>query len=597
VPETPVPGAKPVGQDPVWHVRKVLASTRNYETVALDLLGRGLDVVGVYFEGIDLVAHRFQHCMPPRMAICNEADYAMQRSAVTAFYEYQDEILGRILRAAPGRTVMIVSDHGFRSGSDRPADFLPYTTGQPVEWHREYGLFVLSGPGSRRGVRFEGASVYDVTPTLLYLSGLPASGEMPGRLLEEALDPGPDARRPPARIASWEDVGPPREIPEAVASPEAQEEMIANLQALGYVGAVAPGRPGPESAQAGQAGRPGDGGETGGGVGAAAAPGAPGETTRVTYHRNLATHFLKSGRLDEAEAQLVQANEIQPLPKSYELLSEIRASRGDLDGAVSYLTQGLERFPEMDQDAVLWIVALRLRQGRADLAEEALVRWRARVTREALLATCEGKLALARGEQERALALFLEALGSEPNLAQAAIAAAPLLDARGRLAELEPSISRALGAERRLDEYQNILGLIRLRQGRSTEALQAIGLALEVDPSNPRFLENYAAAALAAGRANDAIARYRAGLEDPRAGGAAWAGYGRLLGIGGRPAEAASAFRKALDLGDRAPATFLGYATALLQTGADEASRAAVREGLRSHPEDAALLALQRRLG
>src|SRR5206468_3012433 len=124
-----------------------------------------------------------------------------------------DEVLGRLIAAAPGRTVMVVSDHGFRNGDDRPTDYLPYTTGQPVEWHKEYGIFVLSGPGARRGALLEKASVYDVAPTLLYLGGLPAGEDMKGRVVEEAIDPAELAKNRPRRIPSYEDVGQRRTLP------------------------------------------------------------------------------------------------------------------------------------------------------------------------------------------------------------------------------------------------------------------------------------------------------------------------------------------------------------------------------------------------
>src|SRR5262249_25953681 len=156
-------------------VRKTLAATRNSVTIGEDLLGRRLDVVSIYFEGIDMMGHRFQHCMPPATAACDEAERRRGGRAVEAFYEYQDEAIGRLLAADPGRTVVVVSDHGFRTGADRPRTSLPYTTDQPVEWHDEEGIIVLSGPGVRSGATISSARILDVAPTLLYLAGLPAS--------------------------------------------------------------------------------------------------------------------------------------------------------------------------------------------------------------------------------------------------------------------------------------------------------------------------------------------------------------------------------------------------------------------------------------
>lgn len=590
----PAEGGRAAVQNPLWLVRRALAITRNYETIALDLLGKDLDTVGVYFEGIDLMGHRFQHCIPPKMEQCSATDFANWKDAVTAFYEYQDDVVGRLVAAAPGRTVMVVSDHGFRSGPDRPPDILPYTTGQPVEWHREYGIFILSGPGARRGAVLEKASVYDVMPTLLYLSGLPAAADMSGHVLEGALDPADLAKQSPRTIPSYEDVGPARVLAEAKASPDAQKEMVENLQALGYVGAVPDGSDHPSGEPSAA---PGIKRDTRSASPAPTSDGPDTEGTRVAYHRNLATFFMKSGRFDEAESQLRAANAVKPLPKSFELLSEIRAARGDVDGAIAELEEGLRQFPEMEPEAVLWMIDLRLGEGRPDLASQIFSKWRGRLTRPALLATCEGKLEAARGNDAHAIELLTAALREEPSLSQAALAVAPILDARGRLAELEAPVTRALASEKRLDEYQNLLGVIRLQQGRPMEALEAIGRALDVDPVNARFLENYSTAANAGRKPALALERYSTAVRESSAGPAVWAGYGRLLGVLHRPRDAEAAFAKASALGDRSAETYLGYAASLLETGQRDRSRAVVQEGLRLYPDDVNLKNLARTVG
>jgi len=94
------------------------------------------------------------------------------------------------------------------------------------------------------------------------------------------------------------------------------------------------------------------------------------------YHRNLATWLMNEGQNDEAEVELLRANRIEPLPKTYEMISEIRAGRGDIEGAAGVLEEGLEKFKEMDEESILWIVELRVGQGRPELAEKALARWR-----------------------------------------------------------------------------------------------------------------------------------------------------------------------------------------------------------------------------
>ena len=73
--------------------------------MALDRLAEGDDLVAVYFEGADILSHRFMHCAAPQTPLCPDADFRSQSHVVSSFYEYQDEVLGRLMQAAPGRVV------------------------------------------------------------------------------------------------------------------------------------------------------------------------------------------------------------------------------------------------------------------------------------------------------------------------------------------------------------------------------------------------------------------------------------------------------------------------------------------------------------
>jgi hypothetical protein len=80
------------------------------------------EIAGVYFELVDACGHLFMEDAPPRRAGITEADFLAFAPTVDRCYEYQDEVLGDVLRAVSPRTVtMVVSDHGFRSGEARPA--------------------------------------------------------------------------------------------------------------------------------------------------------------------------------------------------------------------------------------------------------------------------------------------------------------------------------------------------------------------------------------------------------------------------------------------------------------------------------------------
>ncbi|MCZ6695046.1 MAG: alkaline phosphatase family protein, partial [Acidobacteria bacterium] len=112
-----------LAKNPIPLVLSILTGSRNYATLAADLVARRFDLTAVYFEGIDMMGHRFQHCMPPRMAICPDRDFDRFSESVISFYVRQDALIGAIVDVAGNdATILIVSDHGFKSGAGRPLE-------------------------------------------------------------------------------------------------------------------------------------------------------------------------------------------------------------------------------------------------------------------------------------------------------------------------------------------------------------------------------------------------------------------------------------------------------------------------------------------
>ncbi len=101
--------------------------------------------------------------------------------------------------------------------------------------HRLEGVAVLAGPDFRRGGSIEGATIFDITPTVLALAGLPAADDMPGRVLERALAPELLASRPAGRVATYETGGQGAAAAAADANPEASEKVKSRLRSLGYL--------------------------------------------------------------------------------------------------------------------------------------------------------------------------------------------------------------------------------------------------------------------------------------------------------------------------------------------------------------------------
>jgi len=105
-------------------------------------------------------------------------------------YRFIDEVIGKILaRMGPDDTLFVVSDHGFA-----------YEPKRGTYGHKQVlppGVFYAYGKQFRAGQRVEGATIYDVMPTVLRLCGLPASRQMRGRCLEEILTPQFRREHPP----------------------------------------------------------------------------------------------------------------------------------------------------------------------------------------------------------------------------------------------------------------------------------------------------------------------------------------------------------------------------------------------------------------
>lgn len=531
---------------PVAFLVRLAVTSHNLERVALRLLERpDFGVVGVYFGDIDQVGHNFQHLAPPPHPLADPDERRRFGDVVENTYKQQDRMLGRLIEAAGSDTLVIIhSDHGFQWGEGRPRDVLPFTGGQPVEWHRMQGMFVAAGGPARRGLRVPDVTLYDIAPTILALRGVPPSETMPGRVRRDVLDPASASRLPESRIPDWDVVVGPRRY-SASGDQEldaARREMVDRLRALGYVG----GGVGEEEKQPAAAqGEPAD-----------PAEGPAGEDRpRVTYYRTKATWLMNQDRFADAEAALLEANRIEPLPKTYSLLSESRAARGDLHGAVAALEEGLARFPdELPVSAVLWMVELQLQRGdlpaaRRDLEQGA----RGRDPRSAPLIVARGRIAEASGDAADARRRYLEALQADPREVRAAQRFAALATTPDERARLEPFLRRGLQADPRIEVYWQMLGLIRIDARDPAGAADAFKRAADLDPSDQASRLNEALAALGAGQRDRARKRLEAlassGSEIP----AVWASLGRVRAETGDWPGARSALERAIALGAEDP--------------------------------------------
>ena len=191
------------------------------------------DFLAVYYNGIDHFCHGFMHFHPPQMQGIPNDKFEIYKDVVNGAYRFHDMMLQTLLDlAGPEATVILVSDHGFHSDHLRPRG-IPAEPAGPAVQHRPFGVFCMKGPHVQQDERIYGATLLDVTPTILTLFGLPVADDMDGRVLVQAFDHRPEI----SRIPSWESE--PGECGMHAADlrmdPAAAQAVLKQFVALGYI--------------------------------------------------------------------------------------------------------------------------------------------------------------------------------------------------------------------------------------------------------------------------------------------------------------------------------------------------------------------------
>jgi predicted AlkP superfamily phosphohydrolase/phosphomutase/tetratricopeptide (TPR) repeat protein len=579
---------------------RVLASTETYRRIALDLLGQGSHKDGparlfaVYFQGVDEVNHRFAHCAPPRADLCPEGDYRRFKDAVSGFYEYQDAILGEILRKAGTRTVVVMSDHGFSSGTGRPRDVKPFIEGRPGLWHDMTGIFIAHGPLIRPG-ELSTVTLFDIAPSLLYLLGLPVPEDMPGKVIESAVAADFASSHPVLRVPSYEALQAAAgegavastSVPRgegAAGGDAAESEMVEQLRALGYVGGSQAPVPG------GPKGEPG-----------APAPGkgsAPGGVPTLLYHTNLGSVHLAKRQFDQAEAEFQKALRIDPGSiAALTGMSLLEEARGNLDQALARLQNVVRLEKEDDLPALLKIAELSVRMGRpadglAYLKDLEPGHSRGG-PREVGLRVATGMLYSALGRPQEAESSLRRALGVDPASVVTMQELFALLDGQGRGTELQPLLQTALLRNPRSAMHHNWMGLVLRRKGDLKGARLEFEKTLESAPDLVGAMANLGSLDLQEGRLDDATAILGKALDkEPRN---VESRTNLIVAHGMRhDVEAARKLVKdAEGLGMRVPLFYNGLAYALHINGRSEEALDVLRESFRIDPRQADARRLQ----
>lgn len=100
--------------------------------------------------------------------------------------------------------------------------------------HRINGVIMMMGGPVKKGRRIHGASIFDVTPTVLYLLGYPVAEDMDGRVILEAFSEEFVASHPVRTISSYDEII-SRTYKGVQEETEADDEILEKLRALGYI--------------------------------------------------------------------------------------------------------------------------------------------------------------------------------------------------------------------------------------------------------------------------------------------------------------------------------------------------------------------------
>jgi Flp pilus assembly protein TadD len=331
--------------DPIDGFRRIMVSTRTYFGADLLASEKKPDLNMVYCIGTDEIGHVLAPYLPPPLPGADPHFSQEAQVAVDRYFEIVDRWLGRLLDDCPLEecAVLIVSDHGFKWGADRPRNFSGVADATAALWHRPHGVFVLAGKGVRKlGHVATAPSVFDVAPTIAALLGLP-----PGKGWRGTPLPGsPPARR---EAVDWPALVPVGSYRQRVGSEQPSPEYMAQLKALGYL-------EGGEGTGTGQRVSEGELNNLGlieleakhyGKAEKAFREAIARNPNYASPHYNLRRLYFETGRYDEADRELWAA---VALGLRDGVGSAVRAaadyqSKGDIGRAIALLAQGARHFP------------------------------------------------------------------------------------------------------------------------------------------------------------------------------------------------------------------------------------------------------------
>ncbi|HXV65408.1 MAG TPA: tetratricopeptide repeat protein [Vicinamibacteria bacterium] len=472
--------------NPIHLFQQYAVTAEGYTAIAEELLEeRPFDLFMVYYEQVDSLSHLFMKYAPPKLEWIETEPYERFRDVVTEWYKHQDALLGRLLaRIDLEKTaVFVLSDHGFKSGERRIRSEEVVDVRKAHLDHEPKGIFIAAGPKLRKGVQVDGASVLDVTPTVLHYLGLPVAQDMDGKVLDTIFEDEFLGEHPIRYIASYEAGSETERGREAANEPTNDspvEENLDQLRALGYLETPS------------ESGLGSDG----------AVESSP------EIHNNLGRVYLQNGEPDKARREFEKALELDP-DNADALLSIAQIHR--VEGRVVQAEQLVKRALQADPNSIGALSQLAEIKRDLDDLDEAI-----RLFREALRIDDSqpfvhlglGDVLQRAGQFEEAERAFRHVLELDPDSAKAYYNLGATYGNQGRLDEAVICYERSLELAPQAPEAvlaHNNLGVIHLNRGEVEQAAERFAMAVKASPFHLESRYNLALIYLDESKVDEAI--------------------------------------------------------------------------------------------
>ena len=163
------PQALKTGMDIIVDTEWAFKADEIYNEIGIDLYKEiRPQVFAAYFNGIDVVGHRFTSRNRKKQKDTIDIFGDVQRN----YYLYMNKVVGGFINLTDRNTIIIIAaDHGLMRGE-----------------HTNNGVFIIYGPHIKKNIALKKSiNLTDILPAILYLSGLPVAKDMDGQVFKKVI--------------------------------------------------------------------------------------------------------------------------------------------------------------------------------------------------------------------------------------------------------------------------------------------------------------------------------------------------------------------------------------------------------------------------